>query len=143
MQNLVDHGPQTVLRSTFKYRAYNLAVYGIELPMIKPWSSRPSIIDTVLTLFDLTSKCVESTPGSRTHVRDKEPLSQLPPLAGVLFECIKERLDWLSRYMIHASFPFLSDRHTRQVVEMRGNVRRKSFNKNSQICDLRSLKHYV
>ncbi|KIM49090.1 hypothetical protein M413DRAFT_95576 [Hebeloma cylindrosporum] len=82
----------TVLRSAFKYRAYNLAVYGIELPMIKPWSSRPSIIDTVLTLFDLTSKCIDSAHGSR----DKEPLSQLPALAGVLFECIKERLDSLS-----------------------------------------------
>jgi nuclear pore complex protein Nup133 len=83
-----------------------LAVYGIELPMIKPWSSRPSITDTVLTLFDLSSKSMESAPGLRTHTRDKEPLSQLPPLAGVLFECIKERLDWLSRYMIQVSSPF-------------------------------------
>jgi nuclear pore complex protein Nup133 len=83
-----------------------LTVYGIELPMIKPWSSRPSITDTVLTLFDLSSKSMESAPGLRTHTRDKEPLSQLPPLAGVLFECIKERLDWLSRYMIQVSSPF-------------------------------------
>jgi nuclear pore complex protein Nup133 len=92
-----------------------LAVYGIDLPMIKPWSSRPSIIDTVLNLFDLTSKCVESTPESRTHARDKEPLSQLPPLAGVLFECIKERLDWLSRYMIQVSSPSLSDHSMHQL----------------------------
>jgi len=83
--------------------------------MIKPWSSKPSIIDAVLTLFDLTSKCVESTPESRTHVRDKEPLSQLPPLAGVLFECIKERLDWLSRYIIQVLSPSLSDHYMHQL----------------------------
>ncbi|KAF8964670.1 hypothetical protein BDZ97DRAFT_1660027 [Flammula alnicola] len=86
----------TVLRSAFQYRAYNLGVYGIELPMLKPWSSIPSIIDTILSLFDLTTKAVESTPGYSARGQDKEPSSQLPSLASVLFESIKERLDWLS-----------------------------------------------
>jgi len=44
---------QTVPRSALEYRAYNLDVYGIDLPMRKPWTSRPSVIDTVLSLFDL------------------------------------------------------------------------------------------
>ncbi|KAJ3516620.1 hypothetical protein NLJ89_g1011 [Agrocybe chaxingu] len=85
----------TVLRSAFQYRAYNLGVYGIELPMIKSWTSKPSIIDTVLCFFDLTTKAVESS-GSVMRRKDKEPSTQLPSLAAVLFESIKERLDWLS-----------------------------------------------
>ncbi|CAA7271672.1 unnamed protein product [Cyclocybe aegerita] len=67
----------TVLRSAFQYRAYNLGVYGIELPMIKSWTT------------------VESS-GSVMRRKDKEPSTQLPSLAAVLFESIKERLDWLS-----------------------------------------------
>ena len=97
---------QTVLRSAFQYRAYNLGVYGVEPPMIKAWTSRPMIIDAVLSLFDLTTKTVESS----ARTRDREPSSQLPALAAVLFKSIKERLDWLSRQVFPqttSSFPFL------------------------------------
>ncbi|KDR81643.1 hypothetical protein GALMADRAFT_239719 [Galerina marginata CBS 339.88] len=87
----------TVLRSAFQYRNYNLKVYGIQLPMTKPWSSRSSIIDTVLSLFESTTKVVESTPAFASRGKDQEPSSQLPSLASVLLESIKERLDWLSR----------------------------------------------
>lgn len=87
---------QIVLRSAFQYRAYNLRVYGIVPPMIKAWTSRPGVIDTVLSLFDLSSKTFESS-GVLGGAREKEPGSQLPALAAVLLESIKERLLWLSR----------------------------------------------
>ena len=64
--------------------------------MIKAWTSRPSIIDAVLSLFDLTTKAVE-TSGALGRTKDREPGSQLPALAAVLLESIKERLLWLSR----------------------------------------------
>ncbi|KAF9533020.1 hypothetical protein CPB83DRAFT_903494 [Crepidotus variabilis] len=82
----------TVMRSAFEYRTYNEAVYGVDTPMIKAWTSRPSIIDAVLSLFDLTTKAVET---GTSRGKDKEPSSQLPALAAALFESIKERLDWL------------------------------------------------
>lgn len=87
---------QTVLRSAFDYRAYNLKVYGIDLPMIFPWTSRPAVVDTVLALFDATTKAVESRYFDSSN-QGKLQQSQLPELAALLFECIKERLDWLSR----------------------------------------------
>ncbi|KAF9013861.1 hypothetical protein BDQ17DRAFT_1320576 [Cyathus striatus] len=83
----------TALRSSFDYRACNLGVYGIELPMIKPWTSRPAVIDVVLSLFDASTKTVE--PSATEHNSKKEPYNQLPELASVLFECIQERIDWL------------------------------------------------
>lgn len=62
--------------------------------MINPWTSKPTIIDAVMSLFDFTTKMIESTSG---RGKDREPGSQLPSLASVLFESIKERLDWLAR----------------------------------------------
>ncbi|KAG5635761.1 hypothetical protein H0H81_010181 [Sphagnurus paluster] len=86
----------TVLNSAFDYREFNLGVYGIELPMIKPWSSRPAVIDVVLTLFDATTKAVNPPSRGPTAVnKDAEPNSQLPELAAALFACVQERLDWL------------------------------------------------
>lgn len=87
---------QIVLRSAFQYRAYNLRVYGIVSPMVKAWTGRPSIIDSVSTLFDLTTKAVELS-GTVGRAKNREPGSQLPALAAVLLESIKERLSWLSR----------------------------------------------
>lgn len=85
----------TVLRSAFDYRTYNLKVYGIDLPMIFPWTSRPAVVDTVLASFDATTKAVESRYFDSSN-QGKLQQSQLPELAALLFECIKERLDWLS-----------------------------------------------
>ncbi|KAF8163334.1 methyltransferase type 11 [Crassisporium funariophilum] len=85
-----------VVRSAFQYRAYNLAIYGIVLPMENPWTSMPAVIDTVQSLFDLTTKTVEPSHGSSIRGNDKEPSVQLPKLAAILFESIKERLDWLA-----------------------------------------------
>lgn len=103
-RNIVDVLPETnrivitVLRSAFDYRVYNLGVYGIELPMINPWTSRPSVIDVVLALFDASTKAseVQSTSGG-TQLNLGEPHSQLADLAEILFACVQERLDWLGR----------------------------------------------
>jgi nuclear pore complex protein Nup133 len=67
--------------------------------MIKPWTSRPSVIDLVLELFNTTAMVVETPTDMDSGARGKkeQPLSQLPELASLLFACIKERLDWLNR----------------------------------------------
>jgi nuclear pore complex protein Nup133 len=89
-----------VLKSALDYRDYNLGVYGIDLPMINPWSSRPAIIDVVLGLFYSSTGAVESSfaPMSASEGTNQEPSTQLPELAALLFVCIQERLDWLGRF---------------------------------------------
>jgi hypothetical protein len=82
-----------VLKSALDYREYNLGVYGIELPMLGPWTSKPAVIDIVLGLFDNTTRFVESSESGG----DQNLLAQLPELASILFACIQERLDWLER----------------------------------------------
>ncbi|KXN86872.1 hypothetical protein AN958_09467 [Leucoagaricus sp. SymC.cos] len=65
-RNIVDFLPEanriviTVLRSAFDYRAFNMGVYGLEKPMINPWTSRASIIDVALSLFDASTKASEA-----------------------------------------------------------------------------------
>ena len=100
---------QTVLRSALEYRDYNLEVYGIDLPIRKPWTSRPSAIDSVLSLFDLSTKVLETSGGSSIQATDREPGTQLPTLAAILFESVKERLDELSKllFMNFVSFILL------------------------------------
>jgi nuclear pore complex protein Nup133 len=73
---------------------FNLEIYEIELPMISPWSSEPSVIDAVLELFHTTTRFVEYTDADQGG---SEPNRQLPRLAGVLFAAIRERLNWLGR----------------------------------------------
>lgn len=90
---------QIVLHSASRYRSHNQTIYGIQLPMISPWTSKPSVIDTVLSLFDFSTKAAEPSLGQSVPAKNKEPRSQLPALATVLFESIKERLDWLSRFV--------------------------------------------
>ncbi|KAG6874188.1 hypothetical protein C0995_003734 [Termitomyces sp. Mi166 len=95
---VVDTGrliSRTALNSAFDYREYNLQVYGIDLPMIRPWSSKPAVIDVVLGLFDATTKAIEAPSSGHRAKTDSEPGTQLPDLAAVLFTCIQERLDWL------------------------------------------------
>lgn len=82
----------TVLQSAVNYRDYNLGVYGIELPLIQPWTSEPIVIDIVSDLFDATAKLIDSpsapsVPTLRT---------QLPDLASVLFASFHEWCAWLS-----------------------------------------------
>ncbi|KAG2020222.1 methyltransferase type 11 [Coprinopsis cinerea AmutBmut pab1-1] len=88
----------TALRSAFEYRAHNFQVYGIELPMISSWTSRPKTADVVLDLFNATHDALEKVlvenPASKP--REIEPGCQLPQLAALFFECVSERLEWLS-----------------------------------------------
>jgi nuclear pore complex protein Nup133 len=89
---------QTALQSAFEYRNLNYQVYGIEFPMISSWTSRPGTIDVVLSLFNATTKVLENAAvDARSKAQRQEPGSQLPQLASLLFKCVKERLDWLSR----------------------------------------------
>ncbi|EIW85147.1 hypothetical protein CONPUDRAFT_70040 [Coniophora puteana RWD-64-598 SS2] len=85
----------TILSSALDYRAYNLGVYGVTLPMIKPWTSRPGIIDTVLGMFDVATKFLDGPSDAENSGAKTEPRKQLPALASVLFTCINERLEWL------------------------------------------------
>ncbi|KAI0636924.1 Non-repetitive/WGA-negative nucleoporin C-terminal-domain-containing protein [Trametes polyzona] len=87
----------TILQSAQSYREYNLGVYGITLPMIDPWTSQPDIIDLVDELFNATTQLVEAPSGDSESAESKKvPRQQLPELAACLFQCIQERLDWLS-----------------------------------------------
>lgn len=84
----------TALKSAFEYREENSRLYGIQLPRIDPWTSRPAIIDVILTLFESSSRVVETAEGD---LRSKgQPYTQLPELAAHLLACVQERLDWLS-----------------------------------------------
>ncbi|KAG8217837.1 Non-repetitive/WGA-negative nucleoporin C-terminal-domain-containing protein [Butyriboletus roseoflavus] len=86
----------TTLQAALSYRAYNLGVYGVELPMIKPWTSRPAVIDAVLKLVDSVTKVVTVNGGNNTA---KDVVDMLPELATLLFACVQERLDWLASPM--------------------------------------------
>lgn len=86
----------TVLGGAFEYRKYNQGVYGVELPMIKPWTSQPVIIDIIYELFGATAAVADPPESGRFSDKfKKEPINQLPDLAIILFACIQERLDWL------------------------------------------------
>ncbi|KAI0273769.1 Non-repetitive/WGA-negative nucleoporin C-terminal-domain-containing protein [Gloeopeniophorella convolvens] len=85
----------TVLNSAFEYRDYNAGVYGVELPFIKPWTSKPEAINVVLELFELTTTHVEKVGESLDDHNLREPKSQLPDLASSLFASVHERMGWL------------------------------------------------
>ncbi|KAK0485184.1 Non-repetitive/WGA-negative nucleoporin C-terminal-domain-containing protein [Armillaria novae-zelandiae] len=94
----------TVLRSAFDYREYNQGVYGIDFPMISPWTSDINVINVVQGLFDATTHLVESVTASAGHaITGDEPAEQLPELAAILFACMQERLDYLSSPILIAA----------------------------------------
>lgn len=62
--------------------------------MIKPWTSRPAVIDAVLKLVDSVTKVATASGGNNTG---KDVVDMLPELATLLFACVQERLDWLAR----------------------------------------------
>lgn len=75
-----------------------MAVYGITLPLLNPWSSQPSVIEVLSELFSLTTKLVEIPVADPEVVKARAiPKGQLPELATWMFACIQERLDWLDR----------------------------------------------
>lgn len=89
---------QTVLSSAINYRAHNHEVYGIAMPMIRPWTSKPTVIDVLLSLFEASTKTDDSLEVRKTTNNLTEEDSHLPELASSLFECIQERLAWLGRF---------------------------------------------
>ncbi|OJA08151.1 hypothetical protein AZE42_03589 [Rhizopogon vesiculosus] len=72
----------TILQAALSYRAYNLAVYGVNLPMIKPWTSRSSVIDGVLKLVDTATRFALDPSKANTKSASKE---LLPELATMFF----------------------------------------------------------
>ncbi|KAJ3934928.1 MAG: hypothetical protein NXY57DRAFT_593318 [Lentinula lateritia] len=80
----------TVLTAAFKHRDHNVITYGLDLPMINPWTSTSSIIDGIIALFDTT------TGISTVVTKDSELHHQVPELAEVLFACISQRVERLA-----------------------------------------------
>jgi hypothetical protein len=110
--------------------------------MRKPWTSRPSVIDAVLSLFDLSTAVLETSLGSSIRATDREPGSQLPTLAAILFESIKERLNELSKLLFMNLLPFTFTDHCYfPVLEWMFNMTWKSYNNDLIFCALRSLRH--
>ncbi|KAH7889197.1 hypothetical protein F5I97DRAFT_483446 [Phlebopus sp. FC_14] len=91
----------TTLQAAVAYRAYNLGVYGVELPMLRPWTSRPAMIDAVLKLVEAVTRIATEGGGASASANGntKELVGMLPELATLLFACIQERLDWLGSPM--------------------------------------------
>ncbi|KAI0302174.1 Non-repetitive/WGA-negative nucleoporin C-terminal-domain-containing protein [Russula brevipes] len=85
----------TILNSAFEYRDYNAGVYGVESPFVKPWTSKPEVINVVLELFDATTTYVQNLGESPDEHKAREPNSQLPDLASALFASVHERMSWL------------------------------------------------
>jgi len=93
---------QTVLGSALEFREHNARVYGLELPMFDAWTSSRSMTSLVYTLFTTTAEKVDSA--GRQIQSTEEPHSQLPELAGILFACFQERLDYLELYVLLLDF---------------------------------------
>lgn len=122
-----------MLNSAFEYREYNGGVYGIELPFIKPWTSRLQTIDIAIELFDTTTALVEA-PGNDSSARStSEPRSQLPELASVIFASMTERLDWLKSSAVSEEQGkererlLLDDRFRQLRPEVLDTLRRNGF----------------
>ena len=82
-------------------------MYGIDLPLIQPWTSEPAVIDIVSHLFDLSAKSLDAAAASSSGVTPVPTSShsltstqslrnQLPELASTLFVCHAEWLAWLN-----------------------------------------------
>lgn len=65
--------------------------------MIKPWTSRPAVIDAVMNLVDSVTKVATDNGSNST---EKDVVDMLPELATLLFACVQERLDWLARQVL-------------------------------------------
>lgn len=74
-------------------------MYGVELPFVKPWTSKPEVINVVLELFDATTTYVQDLGDSPDEHKAREPNSQLPDLASALFASVHERMDSLQRHV--------------------------------------------
>ena len=71
----------------------------MEPPIVKPWTSKPEVINVVLELFDATTTYVQHLGESPDEHKSREPNSQLPDLASALFASVHERMSWLQRHV--------------------------------------------
>lgn len=70
--------------------------------MTRPWTSKRGIIDLTINLFETTVKYLDATRINAGDSMQEKPSSQLPELVAVILGCVRERLDWLSRLVMHA-----------------------------------------
>ncbi|KAH9843032.1 uncharacterized protein C8Q71DRAFT_232214 [Rhodofomes roseus] len=92
----------TILQSALDHRDLNKGVYGLEYPLIDPWTSHLTACNIVAELFGTTDKLVETPTADPDAAESKSrPRSQLPELAVLLFTCIQEHLDWLKSPLAH------------------------------------------
>jgi nuclear pore complex protein Nup133 len=106
-----------MLVSAREYRAHNGSVYGLQLPMIHPWTSRSGVIDLVLELFNATADLLESPSNNNIDDEDRTPQAQgetphvqLPQLAALLFAVLNEHLEYLASPVVSESTKTLGDR---------------------------------
>ncbi|KAH9966798.1 Non-repetitive/WGA-negative nucleoporin C-terminal-domain-containing protein [Russula dissimulans] len=85
----------TILNSAFEYRDYNAGVYGVESTFVRPWTSKPEVINVVLELFDATTTYIQNLGEAPDEQKARQPNSQLPDLASALFASVHERMGWL------------------------------------------------
>ncbi|TFY72665.1 hypothetical protein EVG20_g323 [Dentipellis fragilis] len=81
----------TVITSALEYRDYNRGVYGLEFPLVRPWTSKADVIDILLQLFAFTTNAVEGEGASHDDVAK----TRLPELVSTIFACMTERIGWL------------------------------------------------
>ena len=79
--------------------------------------------------------------GSSVQATDREPGSQLPTLAAILFESIKERLDELSKLLFMVFLFFFACADHFSVEEWMFNMTWKSCNNDLILYALRSSRH--
>lgn len=86
-----------MLNDALRYRQWNRGVYGLELPITRPWTSTLQVIDIASEFFETTVKQVElpATTAEPTISRTQAK-NQLPQLAAVLFSAYWEQVEWLS-----------------------------------------------
>lgn len=89
-----------ILQSALAYRSYNQGVYGLELPIIRPWTSTPTVIDITTEFFEATTKLVES-PATAAEPSESRTQAkhQMPDLAEILFAAYWEQVEWLGSSM--------------------------------------------
>ncbi|KAI0341587.1 hypothetical protein BDW22DRAFT_1358408 [Trametopsis cervina] len=86
-----------VLQSAYAYRSYNQGVYGLELPLTRPWTSTATVIDIASEFFEATAHLVESpATAAEPSVSRTQAKSQLPEVAEILFSVYREQIEWLS-----------------------------------------------
>ncbi|KAH9934994.1 uncharacterized protein B0H18DRAFT_1082732 [Fomitopsis serialis] len=92
----------TIIQSALDHRDLNKGVYGLEYPLIDPWTSHLTTCNIVAELFGTTEKLVETPTADPDAAESRSrPRSQLPELGSLLFTCIQEHLDWLKSPLAH------------------------------------------